>query len=139
MADLIILKLDSSGHLILPSDITLNGLTSRKVIWEIGDSRIESFRIAAKDSTNTFFPFKHQPSKDFVTEEELKVGLFTRKKGVWEYQIIWKEKATHTENPTDPKIAVDPIGPFAPISILIAVMVFSILGVRYYRRNIKRK
>lgn len=103
----------------------------RKVSWEIKDQKVESFRIVGKAPGD---PFEDRPNAGFSTKVVLKVRLFGPT-GDWNYSIIWKDKATHQTHTFDPKIAVNPIGPVAPILLFIVIIITSALAVQFNRKR----
>jgi hypothetical protein len=125
----------SSGSLTLSDGGTtkVNNVFNRTVFWEIADTKIESFRIEGKLTSD---PFTERPGKEFAKHTKLKVR-FLAPTGDWNYTIVWYDKATHTEHRYDPKIAVEPLLGYTGLVIIVAFTVVSFLSLRFFRTRRK--
>lgn len=97
------LKLDSTGSLINPGDLTVGWLAN--VTWKIDDPRIGTFRIVGRDS-NQKDPFWGKLDTKFKTEHSGTAVMVLKRD--WEYKIEWKPAGTEEVKILDPKISVRP-------------------------------
>src|SRR5688572_7631979 len=130
MADHIKLELDGSGKLVDPGTTKRDNFLARKVIWEIKDQRIISFRIEGKTSDG-YYPFKTQPNPNFSTKEDLTVEFLAPGEGVWQYKIIWKDSTG--EHTLDPKIAVNPLALTEVMIYSVIALTLGLLATRFFR------
>lgn len=82
-----------------------------KIVWELRDPKVYSYRIEPKEDSNNIWHFWNGPPKNQTRDktETAGVGFFAKNKK-FKYSIIWKVSADGPDLVYDPIIAIQPRG-----------------------------